>query len=177
MYSLTESPVRKKPKKKIIILVVILAILIVGGVGAWFYEHRYISPIPKSVQQSVNFPIYYPEQKKLPFGYTFNLKSFSNPRQNILLYAVDYGVGQKVVFSLQKKPSDEQINNFYTYNMPLTIPLNTSVGQARIGLAGQPPNRKTIASLPTSDGVWILATAPDNINQNQFDQVIKSLRE
>jgi hypothetical protein len=167
----------KKSKKKIFIFTGVILIVIAAGIGGWLYAHRYISPIPKSVQQSVTFPVYYPDKKKLPFGYTFNLKSFHNPRQNILLYAVDYGVGKKVVVSLQKKPSNDTINNFYTFTIPLTIQVKTTLGEARIGAAGEAPNQKTIVSLPTSDGVWILATAPDNINQDQLTQVIKSLRK
>ena len=166
----------KNSKRKIIVGLLVLFIFI-GGAGAWTYSHRYISPVPKSAQESVSFPVYYPDQNKLPLGYTFNLGSFSNPRKDVLLYAVDYSVGKKIVISLQKKPSVDQINKFYLAFIPLTNQVNLPLGQARIGITSNQPDQKTIVSLPTNDGVWIIATAPVGVDQKQLNQVMSSLRE
>lgn len=143
--------------------------------GGWFYMKNARSPIPKNISQSVSFPIYYPDQKKLPQGYTLSLKSFTSPQKGVILYSVKYK-GKKLVFSLQKKPSDNDIQSFYLNYIPLRNKMQTQLGQAEIGAYRSGGNLQTVVSLPTNKGTWLIITAPYDINQNQLKQILDSLK-
>jgi hypothetical protein len=106
-----------------------------------------------------------------------DLSSFSSPQQGTILYSVKYDTNKKIIFSIQAKPSDSEIQNFYTNYIPLRNHLKISLGNVEIGAYGTSDNLKTVASLPTNDGSWLIATAPPDINQNQLEQVLNSLKK
>jgi len=127
-------------------------------------------PIPKSEAKQLGFDIYYPSQKQLPAGYTLNMRSFETTNQ-VLIYSVSYGVNQKIIFSDQVKPSNSQIQAFYTRDLPLNTTLQTSVGLATIGAV----NLETVVSIPTNTNSWLIITSPGSIKQNLLDSVLKSI--
>jgi hypothetical protein len=127
-------------------------------------------PISKLTAEQLGFDIYYPNQKLLPGGYTLNKGSFETTNQ-VLLYSVSYGSGKKIIFSDQAKPSNTQIQAFYTRNLPLNTTLQVNIGLATIGAV----NLQTVVSIPTNTNAWLIATAPGNIKQRNLDQVIKSI--
>jgi len=148
--------------------------------GWLLWRHRQIggkpitstSPVPDSVSRSVNFPVYYPDQKKLPADYRLNSGSFTAPVKNGVNYSVSYGNGKKIVFSVQTKPADSELQTFNSSYIPLRVDYQTPVGQAEIGAY----HNQTLASLPVVNGPWIVITAPPDINQNQLKQVLSSLK-
>jgi len=157
-------------KRLAIPLIVIIIVFLLISV---FHMHRSVKtfdPVPGNIRRQVNFNIYYPNPNKLPTGYKLNLNSFQSSNQ-IVLYTVSYGNGNRLIFTIQQKPSDSSLKTFYKVHLPLTIPIQTSVGDAALGAL----NNETVVSLPTNTNAWILMTAPLNANQSQLKQVIKSM--
>jgi hypothetical protein len=159
----------------------IIVLLLIGAAAAGFWLHnRHTatpmqvsnSPVPRALAQSVNFPVYYPDPKKLPAGYTLNLGSFAAPVKNGVNYSVNYDNGKKIVFSVQLKPADSELQSFNSSYIPLRIDYQTPVGQAEIGSY----HSKTLVSLPVINGPWIIITAPLDINQDQLKSVLSSIR-
>lgn len=162
---------RRLVRKKVLSFIAIVILVIGAVLGGWVYSHRDTSPIPKSIQKAVNFPIYYPDPKKLPAGYSLDINSFSTSGQAVV-YQVNNG-STKLVFSLQQKPSDQALQQFYTQHIPLHTTVQTVVGTATIGAIGT----QTVVSLPTAKGSWILITAPGNYDQNKLKSILMSIRD
>jgi len=151
----------------------LIGLVIVVGAAVWLATQRSSSPVPKNVAQKVSFPVYYPDQAKLPAGYRLDRNSFASPVKNGVAYDVVYAGGKKIVFSVQVKPSDNELQSFNSNYIPLRLDYQTKLGQAEIGAyRGQ-----TLASLPIIDGPWIVLTAPPDINQGQLKQVIQAIRK
>jgi hypothetical protein len=148
----------------IIILIVIIA------VGLKLFIPAY-DPVPNSVQLAVNFQIYYPDQSKLPIGYTLEVHSFSASNQAVV-YAIRNNLGQTLSVSVQSRPSAAQMSYFNTSIIALHTSLNTSIGTALIGAI----NSQTVVSLPVNKS-WILITAPGDISQSKLKQVIESFKK
>jgi hypothetical protein len=159
-----------------VLLTVALLLIASGVAGLWLHrEHNpaIASPVPKAVAQAVNFPVYYPDPNKLPAGYNLNQNSFSVPVKNGVAYSVSYDNGKKIVFSVQAKPSDNELQSFNSNYIPLRIDYQTSLGQAEIGAY----HSRTLVSLPVINGPWIVITAPSDIDQSQLKQVLSALRQ
>jgi len=165
------APRRTRGKRNII--AASLAVVLVAGLAGWSLIQKNSSPVPKRIAQKVSFPVYYPEQAKLPGGYTLDLQSFTSPVKNGVAYAVVYSGGKKIVFSVQAKPSDNELQSFNGNYIPLHLDYQTALGQAEIGAY----HAQTLVSLPVIDGPWIVMTAPSDINQDQLKQVIHALRK
>ena len=172
-------PPPKKPKKrkklKFILLLLAILILIASSTGTWFYLHRSTSPVPKSIRQSVNFPIYYPDPKKLPAGYNLNQSSFKSINSDAIAYSVSYSNNKKLIFSVQKKPSDNELANFNKQYIPIHRQVLTLVGTATEGVIGS----QTVVSLPANDSnAWIIITGPsDAYATTNLAQVLKAIRK
>jgi hypothetical protein len=164
---------RRNNKYRIIASTLLLLIIIGAAAGTYLYRDRITSPVPKNISQSVSFPIYYPDPKKLPAGYTLDLRSFNAPVKNGVTYWVTYGKGNKIVFSIQQKPSSEELQTFNGNYLPLKISYQTPVGLAEIGAY----NLKTLVSLPTNSSTWVIITAPPNIDQGQLEQILSIMKK
>ncbi len=163
----------RKNRNKWLIGALAMIIVMAAAAGLFFIQkQKSASPVPSNVQKAVNFAIYYPEQKKLPNGYTFNPSSISKPVDNGVTYAVSYGGTKKIVFSIQPKPTDSELQSFYSQYIPLKNDSQTHLGQAEIGVY----HDQTLVSLPIINGPWIIVTAPKDVNQDQLKQVLQSLK-
>jgi hypothetical protein len=127
-------------------------------------------PVPTNIRRVTAFNIYYPNQIELPADYRLDTNSFSSNSQAVE-YTVSHGISQHLIFTVQAKPSEADIQGFYHNHLPLTIPIKTSVGNAALGIL----NNETVISLPTNTNSWILMTAPTNIQQTQLKQVIRAM--
>lgn len=150
------------------------------GTSVWYIRthnqaHATPSPIPAYITKAVSFPLYYPMQKDLPAGYRLDLNSFKHPVQNGVVYAVVNDRGQKLIFSLQPKPSEGDLQNFTSSYIPLHNTYQTPSGQALLGAYKTKEGTETFVSLPTNSNTWIIVTAPYNIDQTQLKQVLSSL--
>ena len=178
----TPNPSPKKPRRKTkklakaAMFFLLTAIAVGIATGGWLYYQNNRSPVPNSLHKGLNFPVYYPDQKKLPAGYVLNQASFSSPQSGIIVYSINKDSGQKITFSIQAMPEDSVLQNFYKRIIPLRIEYQTPIGLAQIG-GYDASKAQTVASLPTKDGVWILATAPANIDQTDLRQTLASLKK
>jgi hypothetical protein len=170
----------KGAKKRWFLWPAVLLLIAAVALGAWLHWHNTpkpiavnTSPVPAAVAQAVNFPIYYPDPQKLPPGYQLDLNSFRSPVKNGAAYTVRYGDGKKMVFSVQAKPSDSELQTFKSSDIPLRIDYQTPLGLAEIGAY----HSQTLVSLPVDGGPWIVITAPPDINQDQLKAVLRSLRQ
>jgi hypothetical protein len=125
--------------------------------------------VPQAIQRSINFPIYYPVQAKLPNGYELIKNSFTTPASDVVLYTVKYPAG-KFIFSQQQRPSSNDIANFESQRIPIHYTMATPIGQAAVGVIGG----QTIISLPTSNS-WLLITGPQLARQKDILAVLNSL--
>jgi len=169
--------IRFKKLKIVFISCLIIIILVVTGEFGRVIFIKNDSPVPKMVIKAVNYPIYYPDQKKLPSGYMLNINSFKNPVANGAYYTVTYNTGKQIIFSLQEKPSDRDLEAFINNYIVLHNDYQTSSGLAKIGAYNNHGVLETLISLPTNDKTWLIITAPPDINQNQLKQVLSSLRK
>lgn len=158
-------------------------ILACGGVATWILipptpKTAVInpSPVPAYITQKVNLPVYYPDQSQLPAGYIFDVSSIKSPLAQGVTYTVSYGQGQKLVFSLQPKPSDNELDSFVANYIPLNNDIQTKLGQAKLGAYSSKGVTQTMVSLPTLGKTWIIVTGPYNTDQNNLKQVLNSLR-
>lgn len=165
------NPSRWTIKTRLMVTVALIGLIGVSAGVAYYITHRSKNPVPLSVRQSVGFPVYYPDTKKLPDGYTFVADSFSASGQAVV-YRINHGQDH-LVFTLQQKPSALDISNFYTAHMPLHLDFQTPSGTATLGVIG----RQTVISLPTKSNTWILITAPTNMDQGQLEKVVQSIRQ
>ena len=161
-------------KSKKVFLPLLLVVVLAAAAAAWmFLGQDGSSPVPKNIQKQVSFPIYYPDPKKLPSGYHLDTSSFTN-NKSAVLYAIKYAGGQqKVVISVQPKPSGDIVTNFNSQTLALHTTYQTPIGTATIGAIGT----NSIVSLPTKDNDWIILTAPSNINQSHLRQVLSLLKK
>lgn len=167
--------------RTVMIISMVSSLLILLGSGIWYVRvHNKVNttsnPIPAYIAEAVNFRLYYPLQKDLPAGYRLDLNSFKRPVQNGVTYTVVNNENQKVIFSLQPKPSDADLQNFTSSYIPLHNTYQTPSGQALLGAYNTKEGTETFVSLPTNSSTWIIVTAPYNIDQAQLKQVLSSLR-
>jgi hypothetical protein len=130
------------------------------------------SPVPLSIRRNANFSIYYPDQAKLPAGYTLNTGSFKFADNTAVIYTVSYGANKKLTFSVQKKPADTIIQKFATGYIPLHTNVTTPTGTALVGAIGM----QTVVSLPTKGNAWIIITGPSDTDQTRLTQVLRSIK-
>lgn len=157
-----------------------ISIILIAAIG-WFavYSYRHIlvskpavqDPVPLSIRQGVGFSIYYPNSNKLPSGYVLDTVSFSSNGVAVL-YDVDYGKDKKLHFSVQQKPSNAAIQDFYAKHIPLHTSITTSVGIAAVGAIGS----QTVISLPTNGNAWVIITGPMSLDHEQLSQVLNSIQ-
>jgi len=167
---------KRRALSKRFVLVLICALIAVGlaiGVHDIFGGHT--SLVPKNVRNSVDFPVYYPDIKRLPTGYSLDTKSFRLAQPGVVLFAVTYDDGKNITFSEERQPSNIDINKFVSSYIPINTTLQLALGQAKIGAYGSAPNIRTVVSLPIHDGPWLIITAPSNVNHDDLAKAMQSL--
>ena len=174
---------RRRSLRRVLIIVglIVLVIGLVGGGAAWWYSHHhkktqpavavYKGLVPEAVAKVVNFPVYYPEPKKLPDGYGLSLSSFNISLQKTVVYYVTYGGSKRLIFGVQAAPSDQDLAAFRTTYMQHSVIYQSTLGKAEIGTH----NDQAIVSLPLPNGPWIIVTAPLDINYDNLKQVLDAL--
>lgn len=161
------------------LLIFLVSTIVIAGIAAaaFFVRAHNDSPVPKSISGQLSFPIYYPDQKKLPPGYTLDTHSFTSPEKDVVLYTIRYSQAKKIVISVQKQPSQQQLQQFNLNYIPLHTSYQTKIGQADIGAYNNGKAVQTLASLPANNSAsWMIITAPSDINQNDLKQALNSLK-
>jgi hypothetical protein len=135
------------------------------------------NPVPRNLRQSVSFPVYYPDEHKLPKGFVLNESSFKTAQKGVIIFSIGQAGGQRLIISEEARPSDSTINDFIKNYTPLHSTVSTKLGQAQFGAFGNPPNIRTIVSLPINKGPWLIITAPTTISQDDIKQILQSLKK
>jgi len=167
-----QRPHYKKPRStvwpKLTAAVFILAVLAAAGIYAY---PRYINPnpFPANIQHDAHLSLLYPG--KLPPGYQVDKTSFSLAN-DILIYAAVNG-GKRIVFTLQKTPSNFDFTSFYKQQLSSTQQFQTPYGQATVGKNGT----RYLASLPAGDTWLLLSTSSPAVSIDDMSTVIQSLRK
>jgi hypothetical protein len=168
-----QSRTKKQSKKWLLpVLLTVVSLLIISGAGVWYFEHKSSSIVPKTVSRAVSFPIYYPDPKKLPKGYRLDISSFGLVVKNGVTYSVTYDTNKKIIFLTQPRPTDDELQAFNKNYLPLRTAYITPAGEAQIGAY----NGKSFVSLPTYGPSWLVITAPPDIDQDQFKQVLSAMK-
>lgn len=125
--------------------------------------------MPSEVSKHVDFPIYYPDPARLPKSYILDRTSFS-ATDNAVIYAVRQG-DKTLTFSVQARPSDEDLDTFYANQLPLRDEVPTPIGDGAIGgVMGQ-----TFVSI-RAEKAWVIVTAQADINQTDLKAILKSMK-
>ena len=148
-----------------------LAILAIVGFVV-FHKDTSANPVPAGLKTAVDYPVYYPDESKLPGGYKLNTASFANPTHDVIIYSLSNNQGQQVEVSLQDKPSANDLKAFDDYRIPLHSTFSTPIGQAIIGAIGN----QNVASVPTSSKAWLILTAPQEISQASLKQLLSAFK-
>jgi hypothetical protein len=179
---------KRKLNLKRRIIVALFIILLGGGIFAGYRLGKpttekteiisVTSPVPANVKEAVKFRVYYPDQAKMPKGYVLDTSSFSVPQENGVAYKVTYDTDKKIVFSVQPKPSDEELTTFLTSYIPLRTSVETPNGEAEVGAYNTPGgDTQTMGSwTATNDNTWIIFTAPYDTNQDNLAKVLQAFK-
>ncbi len=158
------------------IIFVVLGVILIGGLSWAVLSYKSASPVPAAIQKAVSFPVYYPAPGRLPAGYTLDSSSFRQAQAGVVIYSINHQGGQPLIVSEEDQPAGSVISDFIKSYTPLHTTQNTSLGQAQIGAYGQPPNLRTVASLPINNGPWLIITSPTDVNQTDLKQILQSLK-
>jgi hypothetical protein len=172
-------PKARKPRWPWLVGMALILVIAAAAILSTHHPNRAAvssSPVPANIVRAVNFKVYYPDQSKLPAGYTFDKNSFANPVSNGISYEVNYDNGKKIVFSLQSKPADNELQVFNSNYIPLRTDYQTAIGQAEIGAYNNHGKVQSLVSLPTHSSTWIVITAPYDIDQAALKQILNSLK-
>lgn len=165
-------------KKLLIIIIVIVAIAaIVGGVlfGLSFKEKRdqtqknKHSVSAKTTFPGISFPIYYPSNLAPGFAFNDDAKVL---KDNVLFYSVTDPEGKKFFVTLQPIPP---AFNYATFNDKFLKPhqYTTNIGSVVAGQVGA----NLIASIQTSDNVWIIINADGKNSQASLETITRSFEK
>jgi hypothetical protein len=175
----TESPLkmpRSRANRRIFILTCLATVILAGSLGFLFLTRKAAptprpSVVPTSITKQAHFLVPYPDPLKLPHGYSLDLNSFSGTDQAVV-YSASYDQDKKIAFTVQKKPSDDELRAFYANQIPIRNEVKVSAGMAAIGVL----NNQTFASLPTEGDSWLLITAPKDIDPNDLKKILQAIR-
>ena len=165
--------VKKYVLGKRLIIIASLALLTIGALVGWNAMRIQTSVVPKGIQRSVDFPVYYPVN--LPPGYRLVTESFQLAEAEVVLFKVTDNRGKDIVFSEQRQPSAGDIDKFISSYLPLNSVVQLPLGQAKAGAYGSAPNIRTVLSLPIRNGPWLIVTAPSDISHDDLVALLTSL--
>ena len=165
--------VKKYVIGKRLIIVASLGLLIVGALFGWNAMRIQTSVVPRSIQRSVDFSVYYPAS--VPPGYTLETESFQLAEAEVVLFKVTDSQGRDIIFSEQRQPSAADIDKFISSYLPLNSVMQLPLGQAKAGAYGSAPNIRTVLSLPIRSGPWLIVTAPSDISHDDLVALLTSL--
>ena len=134
-----------------------------------------VSPIPKSISSAVSYAVYYPANSRLPVGYSLDKSSIELVNPKVVILVVKYSGNNMVVFNEQANPGASVISQYQTNYIPIHTTVWTPLGNAILGAYNDGHSIKTVASLPVTNGPWIIITAPSNINQTKLKEVLDSM--
>lgn len=164
---------QRLPRRKRFLFIAGVVLVVVCLLVGWYKISSSTSVVPKKIQKSVDFSVYYPGS--LPLGYTLDPTSFQLADPEVVLFTVTYGKSKNIVFSEERQPSSGEIDKFISSYIPLNSVVQLPLGQAKIGAYGSAPNIRTVLSLPIHNGPWLIVTAPSDVNHDDLVKIVTSL--
>jgi hypothetical protein len=164
---------KRRIRNKKLFLIPLGGLIVIGLLFGLYIMGGSASLVPKKIQQSVDFPIYYPNS--VPRGYVLSVQSFRLAEAGVVLFTVAYGNGKEIIFSEQQQPSSNDMDKFISSYLPLNSVLQVPLGQAKVGAYGSAPNIRTVLSLPVRNGPWIIVTAPSDVSHDDLASILRSL--
>lgn len=156
-------------KKLLFIIFILLVIGSLGSVGYIYYQNRDV--VPKSVLAQANIPILYPAQ--LPAGFQINKSSFNVTNGNLIAYYADNSAGDRILFTVQAKPSNFDYDTFYSQSLQNADKFTTDLGEGAVGTA----QGRVLGSL-TTDKTWLIVSGNDNsIDSTKVSFVLHHLKQ
>ena len=151
----------------------LVGILLVGA-PSWYFLKTPPSPVPSDIRRNAGFRVYYPEQGRLPSGYSLDMASFRLAQPGVVIFSLQVGT-QRLIFSEEQTPDTSVMDKFTSSYIPLHTEIATALGKAEMGAAGQGAQLQTVVSLPISKGPWLIMTAPANTKQSDVQRILQSL--
>ena len=140
-----------------------LAALAAGGTYVYNLMRRVPDPVPASIRQAVNFPVYYPAQ--LPMGAYIDKKSFSES-QGVVVFTVVYDTNKRLVFTEQAPPPDYD----YQSLQGDAKKMSSSIGDAYAGALGN-----NTAVTIHNDKAWVIIGIPSEIDTSKLQTILNGL--
>jgi hypothetical protein len=164
-------PKRKRKTNKVKILILLLVFIPLGIITSFIFfgqVSKSSNPIPKNIQQSAAFNLYYPS--KLPGGYSINKNSFSQTGSVVAYYA-DNKHGGRIFFSIQPLPDAIAIDDFNNRVLQNKVDVISNIGKATVGTF----NEKVTGSVTTTES-WILVSTNDDALKTAIADILSSLK-
>lgn len=171
---IADMPAPSRRRFKVILPGLVVLMVVVAGVFLFLTQWPH-GPVPHGVQKAVTFKIYYPKQRMMPTGYHLDTTSFRSPETGVVLFSVSYGNARSMVFSETEKPAGDVLDKFNSSAIPVHTQINTSLGKALVGAYGEGKSLRTVASLPITNGPWLIVTAPSDVSQTDLGKILNAL--
>lgn len=142
-----------------------LGLIIVAGVGAWFYSKQNAGQIPQAIVKSVAFPLYYPVA--LPDGYKLQKSSIKNV-EGLIFYTFSMGANN-IYISEQALPAVPPDLGKLVELLEFKK-VDVKSGSAVIGL-----NTGTPAAIFTTNTTLVSINATKNVPSDLMSDLVKSL--
>lgn len=165
---ITPSPqASKKPQKKRLrmgaILVVIIIIAFIASGIFWLTSQKATSRIPQRFSAILAFQLY--EPRWLPDGMDIDQQSFDATSQ-AFTFSISDKSGKRLVVTEQPKPSQNEIDEFYSGQLSGVSTFNTTVGQGTVGSF----EGSELAGIVTEQ-TWILIRSATSGDREQLKQI------
>jgi hypothetical protein len=169
------TPTKRRVSRSRLALGGALAIIFLAGLVFFWPNKTTDSPVPMQIRKAVSFPVYYPDQHKLPHGYSLDTSSFHLAQPGVVVYSVVTPDSQQLTYSEEEQPERSIIDKFISGYIPLHTEVKTSLGQATFGAYGTGKNLRTVVSLPIDKGPWLIITAPASSSHADLLRILQSL--
>lgn len=155
--------------KKLFIFLLVLVFLTAAGYFGYLYKQKQ-TIVPANIKKEASIPILYPN--KLPAGYKIDKNSFSVTQGNLITYYAADTNNNKMVFTVQAKPSNFDFAKFYAQGLTNTNKFTTPLGEGVIGKA----SGRLVGSLTTGN-TWVLISSNSNsVTADKIQYALQNLK-
>lgn len=149
------------------IRLVVLAVIIGGFAIAWHYHKESSKPIPKSVRQSVNYPIYYPTT--IPKNYSLDRSSIKSSDDTVTYSFKSTVSANPITVTFQPIPKGFNPKSLFAHNpYPTTF--------TPIGTLYDLSSDKQTRVMITANNSLIFISSTGILNTSDVQAVITSLK-
>jgi hypothetical protein len=165
--------------------VAVATVVCVGAAVLVVAPHQRTNPLKAVVASRFTSQMYYPAY--LPKSYKLRTDTATVTGGSLTFIASNGSAN--IFFSEQPLPKGINLQNFYAAQIPNSVTIHTSYGDAAVGHFANVPQlakehtddsptdskQTTVASLGATN-TWILITAPAGFSTSQMQQIVRGLR-